>query len=216
MSGNVEGTHDPYYWQPLSVAEAVQLLRGLPAPWWISGGWAIDLFLGQQTRPHGDLDIQMLRPDQLIVQRHLAGWDLCMAGGGRLRPWPSGQPLDDGLHQAWCRPAAAAPWAMDIIFADTDGKHWVFRRNSRITGPLSELGRVTTDGIPYITPEVQLLFKAKGLRPKDEADFALVLPRLAAASRQWLSRALADTHPGHPWLSRLSWRGRDFTCGPAD
>ena len=33
-------------WDPLSPTEAQELFSGLSAPWWISGGWAIDLFRG--------------------------------------------------------------------------------------------------------------------------------------------------------------------------
>ncbi len=33
-------------WQPNEVA---QLFSALAIPWWIAGGWAVDLFLGEQT-----------------------------------------------------------------------------------------------------------------------------------------------------------------------
>ena len=55
----------------------------------IAGGWAIDLFLGRQTRPHHDLDIQILRRDQAALRGLLADWDLHLAGDGRLQPWPA-------------------------------------------------------------------------------------------------------------------------------
>jgi hypothetical protein len=42
-----------------------------------------------------------------------------------------------------------------------------------------------------------------GPRPKDEADFANVRPRLTAAQRAWLGDALSLIHPGHEWLRRL-------------
>lgn len=40
--------------------EGAAILPGMGAPWWVAGGWAIDLFIGAQTRPHGDLDVAML------------------------------------------------------------------------------------------------------------------------------------------------------------
>lgn len=46
--------HGP--WAPLSVAGMRSVMAGFPAPWWIAGGWAVDLSLGRQTRPHGDID----------------------------------------------------------------------------------------------------------------------------------------------------------------
>ena len=55
-------TTPTHHWQPLSVQETVDLLYSLPVPWWIAGGWAIDLYLGRQTRPHEDIDV--------LIQEH--------------------------------------------------------------------------------------------------------------------------------------------------
>jgi hypothetical protein len=41
-------------WRPEEVAER---LDGVSAPWCIVAGWALDLFRGEQSRPHGDLEI---------------------------------------------------------------------------------------------------------------------------------------------------------------
>lgn len=32
-------------------------LEGIAAPWYVAAGWALDLFLGGQSRPHDDLEI---------------------------------------------------------------------------------------------------------------------------------------------------------------
>jgi hypothetical protein len=34
---------------------------------WSAGGWALDLFVGAQSRPHDDLDVRILRRDVLEV-----------------------------------------------------------------------------------------------------------------------------------------------------
>ncbi len=57
--------------------------------------------------------------------------------------------------------------------------------------------------IPYLVPEIQLLYKAPGMRPKDLADFEGVLPTLSVPARVWLGRALTIAHPEHTWLDRL-------------
>jgi hypothetical protein len=54
-----------------------------------------------------------------------------------------------------------------------------------------------------LAPEIQLLYKCKGLRPKDQADFETVLPALDAARRGWLRSAIAVLSPAHPWLMAL-------------
>jgi hypothetical protein len=57
--------------------------------------------------------------------------------------------------------------------------------------------------IPIIAPEIQLLFKAKNTRPKDQADFERTLPHLNQPQIHWLARALEEHHPGHAWIDAL-------------
>jgi hypothetical protein len=49
-----------------------------------------------------------------------------------------------------------------------------------------------SNGTPYLVPEIVLLFKAKHDRPKDNADFAEVLPLLDPNSG-WPTRWLVYT-----------------------
>ena len=60
---------------------------------------------------------------------------------------------------------------------------------------------MSSDGIPYLRPEICLLFKAKAMRDKDEADFQAALPRMSPAQRVWLHTALEQVHPDHNWIS---------------
>jgi hypothetical protein len=170
--------------------------------WWIAGGWAIDLWLGRQTRPHVDLDVAVLRSDQHQVQHHLQrrGWDLQVAlAPGVLAPWPPGQLLAPGTHAVWCRSGPSSGWAFELLFNDDDADEWLFRRDHRIRRPLQQLGMTTPSGIPHLRPEVVLLYKAKQQRPSDQADLRVALPRLSLASREWLADAIDLVHPDHPW-----------------
>lgn len=88
---------------------------------------------------------------------------------------------------------------------EAGGGGWRSRRDDRVRAPVAALGRVSAGGLPYLRPEIQLFYKAKGRRPKDEADFAVVAPALDADARAWLDRALALTRPDHPW--RVALRG---------
>lgn len=196
-------TDDLGRWEPLSPDEAAVLFRDFPAPWWIAGGWALDLFIGQQSREHEDLDVEVLRRDQFALQRHLAGWDLQIAASGVLRPWRSGVEIEMGADSIWCRPAPEAPWALQVMFARAEGELWRYRRHQEITLPLDAIGLRTESGIPYLIPEIQLLYKARGRRPKDEADFALIRPLLSADQRDWLAAALRASDPHNPWLTSL-------------
>src|SRR4051794_26613602 len=63
-------------WEAAPLGEVVALMRGLAAPWWVAGGYAIELAVGHAYREHGDVDIALLRRDQLAMRRLLDGWDV--------------------------------------------------------------------------------------------------------------------------------------------
>jgi hypothetical protein len=206
--GDEAGSLGP--WQPWSPQEVAQFFAPLTVPWWIAGGWAIDLFLGRQTREHEDIDVQILRRDQQVIRALFGAWDVQAAlppprdEAWPFRSWDLDEPLDAEIHDVWCRPEPTQPWALQLMIADTQDDSWLFRRMLAIRRPIDRIGCVSGEGIPYLTPEIQLLYKAKGLRPKDEADFARVLPALDQDRRQWLRNALTEAHPHHPWLERLT------------
>ncbi|GAB3950045.1 hypothetical protein GCM10028832_02780 [Streptomyces sparsus] len=175
-------------------------------PWWIAGGHAIELAVGRELRPHADLDVLVLRRDQALARDLLADWDLYVAdppGQGQLRPWPSGEALPRPLHDIWCRRTPAAPWLVQLMLDEAEGDQWVSRRAPQIRLPLERLGRTSPAGIPYLAPEVQLFYKAKATREKDETDFEAVLPLLDASQRLWLADAIEVIAPDHPWRLRL-------------
>ncbi len=193
-------------WQPEEVAS---FFSALTVPWWIAGGWAIDLFIGEQTRDHEDIDVQILRRDQQSVRTIFGAWDVQGADPGEVPAawpfceWELGGLLSQHVHDVWCRPNKASPWVLQLMIADTADDAWLFRRDARIRRRLATIGHRTNDDIPYLAPEIQLLYKAKAPRPKDEADFARTLPSLDGESRQWLPQSLVLVHPGHCWLAEL-------------
>jgi hypothetical protein len=195
-------------WQPWSPQEVARFFAPLATPWWIAGGWAIDLFLGRQTRDHEDIDVLILRRDQRAVRALFGAWDAQAAltpprnDAWPFRPWRLDEELDADIHDVWCRLTPTQPWAIQLMIADTSADSWLFRRMPTIRRPVHTIG-CAADGIPYLAPEIQLLHKAKELRQKDEADFTQILPALDQERRQWLRSVLAGVHPGHPWLERL-------------
>ena len=194
-------------WEPLSVEAVPVLLSGVDARWWIAGGWALDLHLGRQTRPHHDIDVLVLREDLPTVRERLGGWDLHVAdppGAGVLRPWPRSEVLPPPLHDIWCRRTPTSPWALQLMVDDTDDADWVYRRDHRIRRPVPELyGPASTPRRPVLAPEVQLLGKSRTPRPKDVADFECVADALGGPQRTWLREALSTVAPEHDWLAAL-------------
>jgi hypothetical protein len=193
-------------WEPLRPREAALLLAGFGRPWWIAGGYAIELAVGRQLRAHADLDILLLRGDLHAVHRPLRGWELWAADPpGRLRPWMPGETLPPAVHDIWCRPAGGTNWRLQLMLDESDGADWVSRRDARIRRPFAEIGGLSADGIPHLVPEVQLFYKAREPRPKDDLDLAAVLPLLGASQVRWLAWAIETCYgPESPWLGRLT------------
>jgi hypothetical protein len=191
-------------WDPAPLAEVVGMFSGLEAHWWVAGGFAIELAVGRRIRNHGDIDVLLLRRDQLVVQRVLAGWQWWAADPpGSLRPWASGDVLPQAVHDIWCRPAPDEPWRIQVMLDESHSQEWVSRRDPRVRRPISTLGMTSADGVPFLAPEVQLYYKAKTPRPKDEEDFDAVLPVLTDQQRRWLVATITDTYGPHPWVKRL-------------
>ena len=44
-------------WEPLTPPAVARKFDGVTAPWWIAGGYAIELFVGKPLRTHGDIDV---------------------------------------------------------------------------------------------------------------------------------------------------------------
>ncbi|MEV4799444.1 amino acid transporter [Nonomuraea sp. NPDC049421] len=197
-------------WDAAPLGEVVALMRGLAAPWWVAGGYAIELAVGHSYRDHGDVDIALPRRDQLAVRRLLIGWDVHVAAVAQtLRPWALDEVLPEQAHDIWVREHPEGPWRFQLMLDETEGEEWIYRRDPRIRRPLARL-TIEEDGFRRLAPEVQLLYKSKGMRPKDETDFQTVLPMLSDEQRCWLDEALEKTHSTHPWRERLRHERQGF------
>jgi hypothetical protein len=188
-------------WKPWMPPEVAERLAAVDEPWFITAGWAIDLFVGRRTRDHGDTEVAVGRRSFDAVRRALPDCELFVVGDGLARP-----ATRDALaahHQTWVREPDTGTWRLDLLREPWDGDTWVFRRDPRIRLPLARAFERTDEGVPYARPEIVLLFKAKEAREKDEADLAAALPLLEDPKRRWLADALSLAHPGHRWLEAL-------------
>ncbi|KHE71902.1 nucleotidyltransferase domain-containing protein [Halobacillus sp. BBL2006] len=176
-------------------------LGSYPCKWMIAGGWAIDLHIGEETREHDDIEVVIFREDQYYLQDLLRGWEVKVAKNGKLVSWDLNNRIDPPVHEIH----AFLYEKGHIEFLLNENKHerWTFRRDSTISYPFSSMNLQSEQGIPYLNPEIVLLYKAKHSREKDQADFHYVFPYLNEHQKEWLKQALMHHQPKHPWLEKL-------------
>jgi hypothetical protein len=180
----------------VAVADVAAILTPSDARWWLSGGYAIDHWLGRTTRSHGDIDVSTVRSDlQRLLAVLPAPLEPVAAMSGRLRPLV--QHVDDpALRNIWVRDGEH--WALQINLEDGDERYWRYRRDPRITLPWNRAIAVVR-GVPTGTPATQLLWKSAAPRPCDDADCAAVRHNLSSDDREWLRDAIRTAHPDSPW-----------------
>jgi uncharacterized protein CbrC (UPF0167 family) len=186
-------------WTPSDVAH---LLTGIATPWCVAAGWALDLFRGAQTREHGDIEIAIPAASFPEVRTRFPGCVFDAVGSARI--WENATPdVLAATHQTWVRDPATGNYLLDVFREPHDGDTWICRRDETIRLPYRDVIHHTQDGIPYLAPELVLLFKAKHARRKDQADFDNTVPNLTPAQRETLAELLARVHPEHHWLADL-------------
>lgn len=206
---------------PDEVARIAGVMRDFPAPWFLSGGWAVDAWLGESTREHGDVDVSVFVRDQRALHAHLAGWQLLAHdpawAPGDGEPWWDGSRTLGATTHIHARPperAGEVPkdgiandedgFSQEFYLDDRDGEDWILQREPFVSLPVADGVRACPWGISAAAPHVLLFFKSRDLRRRDRADFARLLPKLDTAQRAWLRDAIARC--GHPWLAAIDKR----------
>jgi hypothetical protein len=194
---------------PIDQSPALTAVRTLfqvyPCPYWVAGGWALDLFADRVRRPHGDVDVVVLARDlDQVAKTFTTPRPLVqLPETGVRRPWADGELLTPGPN-ALIFPEDMHPSAIQILLAASESDQWVYHRGrGTIRKPLAEITLRSPDGVPYLAPEIVLLFKSRGGRPKDNADFDDVAPLLDPDRRRWLLDRIAPRYSDHPWLPTL-------------
>ncbi len=136
----------------------------------------------------------------------LAAWEVFEAKDGVLTRLHAGVQPRAEVFSLWCRPAHARDWSLELMLDEAANGNWIYRRQRQIQRPIEVAIRRTSQGMPYLAPEIQLLYKSHRTRERDQADFELTAPRLDQRSRWWLRDALQMLEPAHPWLPLLRVR----------
>ena len=195
------------------------------------GGQALDLFLGYESRVHGDIDICAYWEDRNRIIRYMQSQGFIvyeMLGGGRAHHITdvSGQfrkkknifcfregcplvktypPDEDGCcRMEFFHIGQTEPDFMEFLFNDKSQDAFEYARNREITLGLDRAVIFRGD-IPYLAPELCLLYKSTDIeREGYQQDFELACPAMDPSQREWLREALLREFPGgHPWLDAL-------------
>ncbi|MGB1243595.1 MAG: nucleotidyltransferase domain-containing protein [Chitinophagales bacterium] len=180
------------------------LLRDFSAQWGVAGGWAIDLFLGKETRKHKDIEVAILRRDQLKIKEELIpDWRFEYIHRSKSFDWSERIYLEKPIHEIYAVNETHLPERLEVLLNEHASKYWVFRRNNSIKLPISEIFLDTPQGIPILHPKIVLLYKVKINEPKDLRDLINVAPVLNKTDKFWLYNAIWTTYGRHDWLRYL-------------
>ena len=183
----------------LSPADVAAVMDDTGLWWAVAGGWAIDLWLGAQTRAHHDIEVILYRSEQSRLHEALdRAWELhCIdPPGSGWRPW-NGAPIEQPSFQLQARSERGE---FDVFVETIVDSRWYFWRDARVTRTIDELVAVSTSGLPIVRPEVQLLYMAGSTDPKNQQDHDLARPTLDPQAEAWLDAAISTWRPGHPWV----------------
>lgn len=206
-------------WQPVDAAGAARLLAASPVRWWLSGGAALDRWLGRAIRPRVNTDVSVVAADLgALVTALPAGYSAWAPAGEDEALVPFAEaPEDADLHPVLVHDDARGAWVLQIDAEDGAPRAWVYKRDPRLQLPWDR-AVLDLDGIPTGAPEVQLVWKALRPRPDDDIDKDAVLPELSDEARAWYERAILSIHPHSTWSihvrspfapAKASWnRGR--------
>jgi hypothetical protein len=188
----------------LSVKELAAVLHPASFQWWVAGGYAVEHFVGRPIRSHADIDVLLLRRDAKDLHRLLQGWEIWASSSGRLHPWQTNAGLAPDVNDIWCRRSGEQVWRFQLMLDGSDGDIWRSRRCPGVNMPIRDLGVISQDNLPFLRIEVQLFYKAKTPRPKDEQDLEACLPLLNVDQKMWLHQAIQLAYgEKSPWLTRF-------------
>lgn len=184
-------------WAPLSPPEVADLFASSPARWWLSGGAALDRWLGRLIRIRENIDISTTVGDVVglmsVLPRRHSAW---IAEDDAFAPWTDTE--NAGMLPILIHDDSRGVWVLQVNVEDGSDRAWVYKRDPRLQLPWDR-AVLDIDGIPTGAPEVQLVWKALRPRPEDELDKDAVLPELSDEARAWWERAILTIHPHSTW-----------------
>jgi len=210
------------------INDLIQFLKPLKVAWFVSGGWAIDLYLNRATRERGDLDISVPFADCFAALDFFLEKDWQIEGKlrGGFKTLHKISDYDEQIHYFWSFPKKAKFISeyvdedgqrriaynrkvqheldyIEVFFDRIEDQSFIYRREPQLKRRIED-AIMERDGVRYLAPEIALLFKSNSLTEKNQLDFDVALPSLAAEAKTWLANALLLLYGNsHRWLEQL-------------
>ena len=209
---------------------ASQVMNNMNAKWCFAGGWAIDLFLGKESRGHKDLDIVVFKNEihEVISYMKTKGWRIETPTRQGFLPVTEENVSELEIDNMWCmneaypldylkvdeqgscnfyqyeRDVQEVFDFLEVLLNSTEGGYFIYQQNPSIRLEMSR-AIFENNGLPYLAPEIVLLYKSKYLSEDNQADFDLVSAKLDSEQIKWLKEALTTEYGSdHPWVQALS------------
>ena len=143
-----------------AVVDLLRLFEDEGVEVWLDGGWAVDAALGEQTRPHKDLDIILRIKDVPKIRQILDGRGFREQTGGTSSNFvlANGSGLEVDVHAILFDPLGNGVYRLQ------DGSDWIFP-----AAGFEGRGEVKGHRVRCLTPEIQVLCHAHGYTP-DQKD----------------------------------------------
>jgi len=211
------------------INDLVKFLEPFHVAWFVSGGWSIDIHLGQVMRERCDLDISVSYSDRLYAIDFFLrkGWQIEGKLFGGFKTLHSLSDYNENIHYFWSFPKGAVFISeftdegsnrriaynrktqceldyIEVFFDKIEDGYFIYRRDTRVKRYVDK-AILERDGIRYLAPELVLLFKSNSLSEKNLQDFDITIGSLGGEAKSWLTSSLLLLYgKSHIWLKRLN------------
>lgn len=166
---------------PEALVDLLRLFQNVGIEVWLDGGWAVDAVLGNQTRPHKDVDIILRVTDLPKLRETLAdrGFEIRNSGTESNFVLADRSGIEVDVH------AIVFDEEGNGVYRMADGSDWIFPASG-----FSGRGVVQDVSVRCLSPEVQVLCHAHGYVPteKDLRDMELLQARFGVELPPHLQR----------------------------
>jgi hypothetical protein len=178
------------------------VMRSFKRPWFVAGGWTIDLSVNEVTRDHKDIDICIFREDAEYALNYFHDWDIHVAIPGEHR-LEKVTHLSDIEPPRYCLHLFQNKEFLEILFTERIDDEVIFRKNRDVRMSINDFWK-QSENISFVNPAWQLLFKSLSTREEDERDFKEYINKVDdCRSKKWLFKSMKEVKGNQIWIEEL-------------